>query len=233
MPPVNGVGEPGAGEPHARFEVAGAGKGMTWPRSPGVAQPTGKPAGERPWALLSDIITSPAPDPTLVSPLLPPGVGAAAPVRPWPGPDAGLMVPAPMVPAPMVPAPMVPAPMVPAPMVPAPMVPAPMVPAPHGPGPPWSRPPMVPAPHGPGPPWSRPPMVPAPHGPGPHGPGPHGPGPHGPAPARPRRWTDRERAPSGNLVPTSPGAVRRAREACQRCEFCHDSRHWREFSVAR
>jgi hypothetical protein len=44
MPPVNGVGEPGAGEPHARFEVAGAGKGMTWPRSPGVAQPTGKPA---------------------------------------------------------------------------------------------------------------------------------------------------------------------------------------------
>jgi len=41
MPPVNGVGEPGAGEPHARFEVAGAGKGMTWPRSPGVAQQTG------------------------------------------------------------------------------------------------------------------------------------------------------------------------------------------------
>jgi hypothetical protein len=65
MPPVNGVGEPGAGEPHARFEVAGAGKGMTWPRSPGVAQPTGKPAEERPWALPSDIITSPAPDPTL------------------------------------------------------------------------------------------------------------------------------------------------------------------------
>lgn len=64
MPPVNGVGEPGAGEPHARFEVAGAGKGMTWPRSPGVAQPPGKPAEERPWALPSDIITSPAPDPT-------------------------------------------------------------------------------------------------------------------------------------------------------------------------
>src|SRR5260370_3933372 len=64
MPPVNGAGEPGAGEPHARFEVAGAGKGMTWSRSPGVAQPTGKPAEERPWALPSDIITSPAPDPT-------------------------------------------------------------------------------------------------------------------------------------------------------------------------
>ena len=68
MPPVNGVGEPGAGEPHARFEVAGAGKGMTWPRSPGVAQPTGKPAEERPWALPSDIITSPAPDPTVDEP---------------------------------------------------------------------------------------------------------------------------------------------------------------------
>lgn len=57
MSPVNGVGEPGAGEPHARFEVAGAGKGMTWPRSPGVAQPTGKPAEGRPWDLPSDIIT--------------------------------------------------------------------------------------------------------------------------------------------------------------------------------
>lgn len=29
MPPVNGVGEPGAGEPHARFEAAGAGNGAT------------------------------------------------------------------------------------------------------------------------------------------------------------------------------------------------------------
>ena len=65
QPPVNGVGEPGAGEPDARFEVAGAGKGVTWPRSPGVAQPTGKPAEYRPWALPSDIITSPAPDPTV------------------------------------------------------------------------------------------------------------------------------------------------------------------------
>src|SRR5512142_3555733 len=33
MPPVNGVGEPCAGEPHARFEVAGAGNGATWPWS--------------------------------------------------------------------------------------------------------------------------------------------------------------------------------------------------------
>ena len=28
MPPVNGVGEPWAREPHARFEVAGAGNGV-------------------------------------------------------------------------------------------------------------------------------------------------------------------------------------------------------------
>ena len=28
MPTVNGVGEPCAGEPHARFEVAGAGNGV-------------------------------------------------------------------------------------------------------------------------------------------------------------------------------------------------------------
>ncbi len=33
MPPVNGVGEPCAGEPHARFEAAGAGNGATWPWS--------------------------------------------------------------------------------------------------------------------------------------------------------------------------------------------------------
>ena len=29
MPPVNGVGKPGAGEPHARFEAAGA-EEETW-----------------------------------------------------------------------------------------------------------------------------------------------------------------------------------------------------------
>jgi hypothetical protein len=29
MPAVNGVGEPCAGEPHARFEAAGAGNGVT------------------------------------------------------------------------------------------------------------------------------------------------------------------------------------------------------------
>jgi hypothetical protein len=35
MPAVNGVGEPCAGEPHARFDAAGAGNGAAWPRSPG------------------------------------------------------------------------------------------------------------------------------------------------------------------------------------------------------
>src|SRR5215471_11372608 len=33
MPAVNGVGEPCAGKPHARFEAAGAGNGAPWPRS--------------------------------------------------------------------------------------------------------------------------------------------------------------------------------------------------------
>jgi len=33
MPAVNGVGEPCAGEPHARFEAAGTGNGATWPWS--------------------------------------------------------------------------------------------------------------------------------------------------------------------------------------------------------
>jgi hypothetical protein len=45
MPAVNGVGEPCAGEPHARFEVAGAGNGArNQVMVTGVAQPTGKPA---------------------------------------------------------------------------------------------------------------------------------------------------------------------------------------------
>ena len=51
MPAVNGVGEPCAGEPHARFEVAGAGNGADLTKGTGVAQPTGKPAaheGPRP-----------------------------------------------------------------------------------------------------------------------------------------------------------------------------------------
>jgi hypothetical protein len=45
MPAVNGVGEPGAGEPHARFEVAGAGNGAkNLTTGTRVAQPFGKPA---------------------------------------------------------------------------------------------------------------------------------------------------------------------------------------------
>jgi hypothetical protein len=51
MPAVNDVGEPCAGEPHARFEVAGAGKGVIWPRTQRDAQPTGKPAEDRTLAL--------------------------------------------------------------------------------------------------------------------------------------------------------------------------------------
>jgi hypothetical protein len=41
MPPVNGVGEPCAGEPHARFEAAGAGNG-----APGYGHAAKRPAGE-------------------------------------------------------------------------------------------------------------------------------------------------------------------------------------------
>jgi hypothetical protein len=64
MPAVNGVGEPCAGEPHARFDVAGAGAVTTRPRARESAQPTGKSAEYRPPALPSVIITDPVPDPT-------------------------------------------------------------------------------------------------------------------------------------------------------------------------
>ena len=47
MPAVNGVGEPCAGEPHARFEVAGTGNGADLAKVTGVAQPTGKPAATK------------------------------------------------------------------------------------------------------------------------------------------------------------------------------------------
>jgi hypothetical protein len=53
MPVVNDVGEPCAGEPHARFEVAGVGNGAkNLVMATGVAQPYGKPAaheGPRPY----------------------------------------------------------------------------------------------------------------------------------------------------------------------------------------
>ncbi|MFD0502086.1 group II intron maturase-specific domain-containing protein [Streptomyces chiangmaiensis] len=65
MPPVNSVGEPGAGEPHARIEVAGAGNGARKQvTATGVAQPTGKPAEERPQVLPPAEATAPVPDPT-------------------------------------------------------------------------------------------------------------------------------------------------------------------------
>ena len=47
MPPVNGVGEPCAGEPHARSEAAGTGNGADLAKITGVAQPTGKPAATK------------------------------------------------------------------------------------------------------------------------------------------------------------------------------------------
>ena len=47
MPAVNGVGEPCAGEPHARFEAAGTGNGADLAKDTGVAQPAGKPAATK------------------------------------------------------------------------------------------------------------------------------------------------------------------------------------------
>jgi hypothetical protein len=65
MPVVNGVGEPCAGEPHARFEVAGTGNGARNPAmGTGVAQPIGKPSEERPQVLPPGETTAPVPDPT-------------------------------------------------------------------------------------------------------------------------------------------------------------------------
>src|SRR5208283_2085163 len=63
-PAVNGVGEPCAGEPHARFEVAGAGNGATWPWPRQRSGPQAK-AGEK-WLpdLTPGNATAPAPDPT-------------------------------------------------------------------------------------------------------------------------------------------------------------------------
>src|SRR5271157_6490429 len=68
MPAVNGVGEPCAGEPHARFEVAGAGNGATWPWPRQRSGPQAK-AGEK-WLpdLTPGNATAPAPDPTPHSP---------------------------------------------------------------------------------------------------------------------------------------------------------------------
>ena len=47
MPAVNGVGEPCAGEPHARFEAAGTGNGADLAKDTGVAQPTGEPVATK------------------------------------------------------------------------------------------------------------------------------------------------------------------------------------------
>src|SRR5260370_23186108 len=64
MPAVTGVGDPCAGEPHARFEVAGAGNGATWPWPRQRSGPQAK-AGEK-WLpdLTPGDATAPAPDPT-------------------------------------------------------------------------------------------------------------------------------------------------------------------------
>ena len=70
MPAVNDVGEPCAGEPHARFE----GRGLeTEPLAMVTAkgQPTGKPAATRPQDLPPATATAPAPDPTHLTTICP------------------------------------------------------------------------------------------------------------------------------------------------------------------
>jgi hypothetical protein len=69
MPAVNDVGEPCAGEPHARFD----GRELetepgTTAKVTGMGQPTGKPAAvrhQRPQDLQPGEATAPAPDPTM------------------------------------------------------------------------------------------------------------------------------------------------------------------------
>ena len=64
MPAVNDVGEPCAGEPHARFDGRETGNGaMNLTMVTGVAQPTGKPAEQRPQALPQESHRA-SPDPT-------------------------------------------------------------------------------------------------------------------------------------------------------------------------
>jgi hypothetical protein len=46
MPAVNGVGEPCAGEPHARFEAAGAGNGARPVMVTAVKRPAGETRGK-------------------------------------------------------------------------------------------------------------------------------------------------------------------------------------------
>jgi hypothetical protein len=46
MPAVNGVGEPCAREPHARFEAAGAGNGATLAMVTAVKRPAGESRGK-------------------------------------------------------------------------------------------------------------------------------------------------------------------------------------------
>ena len=67
MPAVNDVGEPCAGEPHARFDGRGLEtEAMNLTTVAGVAQPSGKPAEQRPQALPQEKL--PRQSPTLLAP---------------------------------------------------------------------------------------------------------------------------------------------------------------------
>jgi hypothetical protein len=64
MPPVNGVGEPWAGEPHARFDAAGAGNGAPGHGHRSEAARRGNPGKSGCGTSRRTNATAPAPDPT-------------------------------------------------------------------------------------------------------------------------------------------------------------------------
>jgi hypothetical protein len=51
MPAAKDVGEPGAGEPHARFDEAAGGIRRQWPQGPTVLAPPADPTATPPFAL--------------------------------------------------------------------------------------------------------------------------------------------------------------------------------------
>ncbi|SDH75829.1 hypothetical protein SAMN05421505_1222 [Sinosporangium album] len=66
MSAVNDVGEPCAGEPHARFEEAGAGDGSELAMVIGESTPGRETGGGKAPSPTVNYATAPAPDPTLI-----------------------------------------------------------------------------------------------------------------------------------------------------------------------
>lgn len=75
MSAVNDVGEPCAGEPHARFEVAGAGNGAGLATVIGESTAARETRGRKAPSPTARNATAPAPDPTTSSGLVVEGEG--------------------------------------------------------------------------------------------------------------------------------------------------------------